>query len=161
MRSRFSDYEAQLAAAKEEKETALRERREAEPRGKRRKRVEKAARAAEAAKRKLAEEVDSLTAQQLSLQEQLEAKRLELETAEQNCRDTKAKVDAIRAEAASTEATAPKVDEALAAADGLAKQLEALPLAVAAGNPDVAMAAIRQQLQMVLDHIGTPYRYAS
>ena len=99
-------FEQHLAAAREARDAVLQEKRAAKPWIWRLKGAERVAARAERCKKKVAEEIDSLLAQQLELEQRLVAKHAEMEAAHVAHAEAAASVATVRAEAATYNSSA-------------------------------------------------------
>jgi hypothetical protein len=162
-RELVTGFDERLAAAKAERDAVLRERRDAKPWVWRLKGAEKAAARAERAKDKVALEIDSITAQQVALAEQLECKHADLKKAMAAHEEATAKIVSIRAEVSPQKSNTvdggigvgelgagSTVGDAANVLQGLIAQLQELPKAAAAGNLEVALSAALGQVQVLL-----------
>ena len=145
-------FEQHLAAAREARDAVLQEKRAAKPWIWRLKGAERLAARAERCKKKVAEEIDSLLAQQLELEQRPVAKHAEMEAAHVAHAEAAASVATVRAEAATYNSSAAGETQrpSTAAADiiqGLVSQLGELPRAAASGNWEAALRSVVEQAQ--------------
>jgi len=145
-------FEQHLAAAREARDAVLQEKRASKPWIWRLKGAERLAARAERCKKKVAEEIDSLLAQQLELEQRPVAKHAEMEAAHVAHAEAAASVATVRAEAATYNSSAAGETQrpSTAAADiiqGLVSQLGELPRAAASGNWEAALRSVVEQAQ--------------